>query len=142
MTLRTILHVDGETTLWITTTSEPYAYCCQFHQRYTTCYMEQPHDCNEQLVSQPPLTDVTGLSFRKVKRYTSMQTNRLTVTRCRRAGVGSTTFTLAQMTVAMLLWSSVMTWIYSCCWSTGHCTVIYKVISPSRWRSGTVLSYK
>ena len=73
---------------------------------------------------------------------TSMQNNRLTVTRCRRAGIGSTTFTLAQMTVAMLLWSSVMTWIYSCCWSTGHCTVIYRVISPSRWRSGTVLSYK
>ena len=70
-----------------------------------------------------------------------MQNNRLTVTRCRRAGVGSTTFTLAQMTVAMLLWSSVMAWIYWCCWSTGHCTVIYRVISPSRWRSGTVLSY-
>ena len=32
-----------------------------------------------------------------------MQNNRLTVTRCRRAGVGSTTFTLAHMTVAMLL---------------------------------------
>ena len=73
---------------------------------------------------------------------TSMQNNTLTVTRCRRAGVGSTTFTLAQMTVAMLLWSSVMTWIYSCFWSTEHCTVIYRVISPSRWRSGTVLSFK
>ena len=59
----------------------------------------------------------------------------------RRAGVGSTTFTLVQMTVAMLLWSSVMTWIYSCCWSTGHGAVIYRVISPSRWRSGTELSY-
>ena len=58
---------------------------------------------------------------------------------CRRAGVGSTTFTLAQMTVAMLLWSSVMT---SCCWSTGHGAVICMMISPSRWRSGTVLSYK
>ena len=47
---------------------------------------------------------------------------------------------MAQMTVAMLLWSSVMTWIYSCCWSTGHGAVIYRVISPSRWRCGTVLS--
>ena len=118
-------------------------------QRYTTCYMEQPHDCNEQLVSQPPITDVTGLSLFPLwsscyvkKGKTSMQNNRLTVTRCRRAGVGSTTFTLAQMTVAMSLWSSVMTWIYTCCWSTGHCTVIYRVISPSRWRRGTVLSYK
>ena len=63
-TLRTILHVDGETTLWITT-SDPY--CCQLNQRYTTCYMEQPHDCNEQLVYQPTWTDVTGLSLRKVK---------------------------------------------------------------------------
>ena len=60
LTLRTILHVDGETTLWITTTSDPY--CCQLNQRYTTCYMEQPHNCNEQRVSQPPWTDVTGLS--------------------------------------------------------------------------------
>ena len=40
------------------------------------------------------------------------------------------------MTVAMLPWSSV------CCWSTGHGAVIYRVISPSRWRCGTVLSYK
>ena len=31
------------------------------------------------------------------------------------------------MTVAMLLWSSVMTWIYSCCWSTGHGAVIYRM---------------
>ena len=46
------------------------------------------------------------------------------------------------MTVSMLLWSSVMTWIYSCFWSTGHGAVIYRVISPSRWRCGTVLSYK
>ena len=60
LTLRKILHVDGETTLWITTTSDPY--CCQLNQRYTTCYMEQPHNCNEQLVSKPRWTDVTGLS--------------------------------------------------------------------------------
>ena len=62
--------------------------------------------------------------------------------RCQLAGVGSSTFTLTQMTVAMLLWSSLMTWIYSCCWSTGHGAVIYRVMSPSRWRSETVLSYK
>ena len=30
----------------------------------------------------------------------------------------------------------------SCCCSTGHGAVIYRVISPSRWRSGTVVSYK
>ena len=64
-----------------------HPYCCQVNQRYTTCYMEQPHNCNEQLVSQPPWTDVTGLSFRKVKGKTSMQTNRITVT------VTFTTFT-------------------------------------------------
>ena len=34
LTPRTILHVDGETTMWITTTSDPY--CCQLNQRYTT----------------------------------------------------------------------------------------------------------
>ena len=63
LTLRTILHVDGETTLWITTTSHPY--CCQLNQRYTTCYMEQPHNCNEQLVantsSPAPLITVSRL---------------------------------------------------------------------------------
>ena len=31
-----LLHLDGETTMWITTTSEPD--CCQLNQRYTTCY--------------------------------------------------------------------------------------------------------
>ena len=38
------------------------------------------------------------------------------------------------MTVVMLLRASVMTWTYSCCWSTGHGAVIYRVVSPSRWR--------
>ena len=42
-----LLHLDGETTMWITTTSEPD--CCQLNQRYTTCYMDPPHNCNEQL---------------------------------------------------------------------------------------------
>ena len=35
LTLRTILHVDGETTLWITTS---HPYCCQLNQRYTTLW--------------------------------------------------------------------------------------------------------
>ena len=58
-----LLHLDGETTMWITTTSEPD--CRQLNQRHTTCYMDPPHNCNVQLyiptVSQPR-TDVTGLS--------------------------------------------------------------------------------
>ena len=44
------------------------------------------------------------------------------------------------MTVAMLLGFPVMTRTYSCCFSTGHGAVIYRIVSPSRWRSGTVLS--
>ena len=28
--------------------------------------MEQPHNCNEQLLSQPPRTDVTGLSGERI----------------------------------------------------------------------------
>ncbi len=56
-----LLHLDGETTMWITTTSEPD--CCQLNQRYITCYMGPPHNCNEHIptVSQSR-TDVTGLS--------------------------------------------------------------------------------
>ena len=30
--------------------------------------------------------------------------------------------------------------MYSCCLSTGHGAVIYRIVSPARWRSGTVLS--
>ena len=43
------------------TTSEPD--CCQLNQRYTTCYMDRPHNCNEQppTISQP-WTDMTRLS--------------------------------------------------------------------------------
>ena len=44
------------------------------------------------------------------------------------------------MTVVMLSGFSVMTRTYSCCLSTGHGAVIYRIVSPSRWRSGTVLS--
>ena len=44
------------------------------------------------------------------------------------------------MTVVMLLGFAVMTRTYSCCWSTGHGAVIYRIVSPSRWRSGMVLS--
>ena len=56
-----ILHLDGETTMWITTASEQD--CCQLNQWYTTCYMDPPHNCNEQLPTvYQPRTDVTGLS--------------------------------------------------------------------------------
>ena len=56
-----LLHLDSETTMWITTSSEPDS--CQLNQRYTTCYMDPPHNCNEQLPTMyQPRTDVTGLS--------------------------------------------------------------------------------
>ena len=49
-----------------------------------------------------------------------MQNNRLTVTRCRRAGVGSTTFTLAQMTVAMVLGDDMDIFVLLVYWAL-HC---------------------
>ncbi len=42
------------------------------------------------------------------------------------------------MTVVVLSGFSVMTRTYSSCLSTGHGAVIYRIVSPSRWRSGTV----
>ena len=55
------IHLHGETTMLITTTSEQD--CCQLNQRYTTCYMDPPHNCNEQLPTvYQPRTDVTALS--------------------------------------------------------------------------------
>ena len=40
------------------------------------------------------------------------------------------------MTVVMLPGFSVMTRTYSCCLSTGHGAVIYRIVSLSGWRSG------
>ena len=90
------LHLDGETTMWIMTASEQD--CCQLNQRYTTCYMDQPHNCNEQLPTvYQPRTDVMGLSdmweTKKRKRYA--EESSMDHDRRRWAGVGSHTFNLA-----------------------------------------------
>ena len=99
-----LLHMDGETTMWITTASEQD--CCQLNQRYQhTIKMDPPHNCNEQLPTvYQPRTDVTGLpdmwGTKTIKG--SMQKNRLWITRGDGELALARTHPTWLMTVAML----------------------------------------
>ena len=107
-----LLHLDGETTMWITTTSEQD--CCQLNQRYETCYMDPPHNCNEQYISHE-LTwwdcPICG-GLRKEKGWDQYaEESSMDHERRRWAGVGSHTFNLADDGFHVL-WPSVMTLAY------------------------------
>ena len=105
-----LLDLDGETTLYTRTAAEPDSW--QLNQRYTTYYMDPPHNCNEQLptISQPR-TDVTGLSDKwgtKKREHTSMQNNYLRITRGHGELVLARPHSLSLMTGCRVLRPSVM----------------------------------
>ena len=69
-----LLYLGGETTMWITTTSEPD--CCQLNQLYTTCYIWIHHTTathnyiptvSQQRTDMAGLSDMWGGGLRKEK---------------------------------------------------------------------------